>query len=103
METTLSIGALIAVGIASFFGVAFVVPRLKTVGATWALVGGIWCVAIALIVLVDVNVPLSASHYAANNAPAPLWVALFAIFARFAALSVVILAAPRIRSPSSEH
>lgn len=71
--------------------------RVQSYRIRWWVALATWCAAIAGFLVVDVNFPLSESHLYPDNAPAPLWLALCALFARFAAFASLAMA--RVTSP----
>jgi hypothetical protein len=77
-------------------GAAFLVVRLLTSirlhSVAWVGIAVLWSAAIAAIVFVDVNIPLSDSQLRPSGTPAPLWLTLAAAFARFAALASIFMA-----------
>jgi len=88
-------------------GVSFIFMRaclayVQSRVGIWLVIGLAWSGCVAAIVFVDVNVPLSESHFRPAGELAPLWAAVLAIFARFAALAAIVVAGPRLRQPTSE-
>jgi hypothetical protein len=66
--------------------------RLRLRSVAWVGIAVLWSAAIAAIVFVDVNIPLSDSHLRPGGVPAPLWLTLVAAFTRFAALASIFVA-----------
>jgi hypothetical protein len=85
---------------------AFIAARLLVRGRShllaWLIVAALWSLAIAAIVFVDVNVPLSESHLRPGGEPVPLWFAVAAAFVRFAALASIFTARRLLRRPDVE-
>ena len=99
---TWSIVALLAALAAAFLTVSLLARLVQAPSLRWLVAAVIWCAAIAGFVVVDVNVPLSESHFYPSGAPAPLWFALAACFARFAAFASLALARQSSEQPVAE-
>ena len=96
-----SLVVLVAVAGAAFIA-ARLLSRVRARSVVWVGIAGLWSAAIAAIMLVDVNVPLSESHLRPSGEPAPLWLTLAAAFARFAALASIFTARQILRRPVVE-
>lgn len=83
--------------LAASFLAARQLARVRSYRFRWWVALGTWCAAVAGFLFVDVNFPLSESHLYPDNTPAPLWLALCALFARFAAFACLAMA--RVTSP----
>lgn len=93
-----SVAVMLAVLAAAFLTMRQL-ARVQSYRFRWCVGLATWCAAIAAFLLVDVNIPLSESHLYPDNRPAPLWLALCALFARFAAFACLAMA--RVTSPES--
>ncbi|HEY0682357.1 MAG TPA: hypothetical protein VGD45_08510 [Steroidobacter sp.] len=67
--------------------------RVQSRAFRWVIAAVLWPAAFVGMLYVDVNIPFSESHFD-SGAPAPLWIALLATFARLAALASLCLASP---------
>jgi hypothetical protein len=68
--------------------------RVQSRAFRWVLAAVLWPAAFLAMWYVDVEIPFSESSFDSNGAPAPLWVALLATFARLASLASLFLASP---------
>jgi E3 ubiquitin-protein ligase DOA10 len=82
---------LVAVAGAAFL-VVHLLTHIRLHSVAWVGIAVLWFAAIAAIVFVDVNIPLSDSQLRPSSMPAPLWLTLVAAFARFAALASIFMA-----------
>jgi hypothetical protein len=98
---SLSLLVLVAVAGAAFIAAGLLV-RLRSRSMVWVAMAGLWSAAIAGIVFVDVQAPLTESHLRPGGEPAPLWLTLAAAFARFAALASVFTVRHVLRQPVVE-
>jgi hypothetical protein len=95
---SISVAVLIAVAIAAFLCVRML-RRVRKHSVLWLSVAGLWSGAIAAIVFLDVNIPLSESHLRPSGSPAPLWLAISATYVRLAALASIFVAQQILQQP----
>ena len=87
-ETIPSIAVMVLV--AAPFAVAFTTAVRRASRPTAAILAALSIVAgIAAIWLVDVNVPLSDSHWQSDGRPVPAWIALVAWLGRLAPIAAI--------------
>jgi hypothetical protein len=98
MDVFNSVALLLVTAITSFLATRFLLKRLRAARTVWLTIGLLWIASIAGILVLDVNVPLAASQYTLEDAPAPVPLEILAMFLRFAALAAIVLAQPKLRS-----
>lgn len=100
-DVFMSVAVLLVTAIAGFLAARFVFNRLRTARAVWLSIAIVWIVVVISILVVDVNIPLAESHYRPGGAPAPVSLAILAIFLRFAAGASIAFGQSKLRSTFS--
>ena len=103
MELTISLIVLATAAVAGCVVVQFIVKRLRSIAAVWFFVVVIWFLALAGILTVDVNVPLSESHLRPSGRAAPSWIASLAFLLRSGAIAAIVFGTPMVRRLKSSE
>lgn len=101
MEVFMSVAMLLVTAIAGFLAARWVLNRLRAARAVWIVIALLWIAVVMGILFLDVNIPLTASHYRPGGAAAPVWLAILAMFLRFAAFASIVLGHSKMRSTFS--
>ena|SRR5688572_16921627 len=94
-----SVAVLGVTAITGFLATRLVLKHLRAPRAVWLFIAVLWILSIIGLLILDVNIPLAESHFSlGGGAPVPVAVVILTMFIRFAALALIVLAQPKLRS-----